>query len=88
MSTFIHDPDATKDYSVDWTAWLEGDTISTSDWAVESGTATLSNQTVNGGVATVFVSGVTSQSVRLRNRITTAGGRTNDRSIHLTVTEQ
>ena len=37
--TFTKDPDAVLDYSVDWTLWLAGDQISTSEWILENGAA-------------------------------------------------
>ena len=35
--TFTKDPDAVLDYSVDWSLWLAGDEISTSEWILEEG---------------------------------------------------
>ena len=35
--TFTKDPDAVLDYSVDWSLWLAGDEISTSEWLLEEG---------------------------------------------------
>ena len=35
--TFTKDPDAVLDYSVDWSLWLAGDQISTSEWLLEEG---------------------------------------------------
>ena len=34
MTTFLKDPDAVLDYSVDWSKWLAGDQIETSTWFV------------------------------------------------------
>ena len=34
MTTFIKDPDAVLDYSVDWSKWLTGMEIVTSAWSV------------------------------------------------------
>ena len=34
MTTFLKDPDAVLDYSVDWSKWLAGDQIQTSAWLV------------------------------------------------------
>ena len=42
--TFTKDPDAVLDYSVDWSLWLAGDEISTSEWLLEEG-ATLEQVT-------------------------------------------
>ena len=35
--TFTKDPDAVLDYSVDWSLWLAGDQISSSEWILEPG---------------------------------------------------
>ena len=71
------------DYSVDWTAWLDGDTIVTSTWSIVpigatpgTGDCTLQNATppVAGGVATVWVSaGISGRFYNLSNTITTVG---------------
>ena len=78
--TFTKDPDAILDYSVDWAKWLAGDQINTSDWTVPVGLAkTLDAATAT--KATVWLSGGDAgQSYTVTNRITTAGGRTEDRS--------
>ena len=80
------DPDETLDYSCDWTPFLAdggspADTIVTSAWSVAPSGPVLSNQATSGALATVFVSGAQAGRVyRLTNRITTAQGRTADRS--------
>lgn len=87
---FIKDPNAILDYSVDWSAWLissttSADTISTSTWIVPSGITQTTNSHTN-TVATVWLSGGSADSTyELTNRITTAGGRTDDRTILIKV---
>ena len=58
--TFIKDPDAVLDYSVDWSKWLAGDQIQTSSWSVsdpaleaadDSNTTTRAVVWLAGGVA-------------------------------------
>lgn len=76
------DPTVKKDYGLDWTAWLDGDTLNGSDWGVTVGTVTLSNPSNDAQHTQVWVEGGTSgERVVLTNRITTAGGRTDERSI-------
>lgn len=87
------DPDATLDYRVDWTAWLNGDTISSSTWIVAevAGAAGLvkSNEDNTATTTIVWLSGGTVNTrYRVTNRIVTAGGRTDDRSFGLLVGEQ
>lgn len=89
MTTFVKDPNAVLDYRVDWSAWLpEGDTIDTSTWTVPSGINkdSESNDTTS---ATVWLSGGTAGvNYQLVNRVTTAGGRTDDRTITISVREK
>ena len=76
--TFVKDPQATTDYSIDWTAPLTAaaDTIKTSSWATDPGVA-IAKSTYTGAVATAFVSGgTTGSSYSVTNTITTPGGRT------------
>jgi hypothetical protein len=94
VKDFEKDPAAKKDYLFDWSAWLPtGDTISSSAWAIDppvpdaslaiAGSPAPSNTTTT---ATVWLTGGTlGQRYVLRNRITTAGGRTDDRSVGITV---
>lgn len=88
QKNFEKDPDAILDFSIDWTDWLAGDTISTGTWIVQSGlTKVKSFYTTSKD--TVFVSsGVAGQTYSLTNRITTANGRVNDETIYILVKEQ
>ena len=82
---FYKDPDAILDYQIDWTAWLGSDTIATSTWTVPTGITkvTSTNTTLT---ATIWVSGGTvDTSYMLANKIVTAGGRTEERSIWINV---
>jgi hypothetical protein len=86
--TFTKDPDAILDYAVDWSRWLAGDTIAASLWIVPAGLAkvTESNSATK---AIVWLSGGTAgQSYTVTNRITTAGGRTEDRSFTIRVEDR
>ena len=72
--------DSTLDYVIDWTAWLNGDTISTSTWTVDAGMteASSSNTTAS---ATIWLSGGTiGNSYTIKNHITTTAGRIEDHS--------
>jgi hypothetical protein len=89
MTTFIKDPDAVLDYSVDWSKWLAGDQIATSAWSVsdpaleagvDSNTPTRTTVWLSGGVAC--------QAYTVTNRITTSGGRTDERSFVIQVQDR
>lgn len=85
---FEKDPNAVLDYVLDWTAWLASDTISTSTYQV-SGDITKASDTNTTTTTTIFLSGGTpGETYRIRNRITTAGGRTADWTFEVTVRDQ
>lgn len=88
MSTFYKDPDAVLDYTGDWAAWLNGDTIQTSTWIPDDG-ITVDSSTHDDTTATVWLSGGTNlETYEVTNRVATAGGRTDDRTIKIKVKEK
>lgn len=81
------DPNATLDYSFDWGPYLTplGDTITLVEWVLSTGLTKVS-QSNTATTATVFVSGgVLDEVETLTCRITTAGGRIDDRTISLNI---
>lgn len=81
------DPDAIIDYIIDWTAWLNGDNIATSAWSLTNASEASSANTTK--TATVFIqAAVAGKIVTMRNRITTTGGRTEDRTLRARVREK
>lgn len=85
---FAKDPEAVLDYAVDWSRWLAGDEIVTSEWTVPSGLTKVSDSKTT-TKATVWLSGGTvGQSYTVTNRITTTGGRTEERSFTIRVEER
>lgn len=80
------DPDATLDYILDWSLWLNaGDTISSSTWEVPAGITKVS-ESYTAKTATVILSGGTEpNNYIVTNRITTAAGLIDDRSINITI---
>lgn len=90
MASYKKDPNATLDYTFDWTAYLTplADTIASVTWVLPAGLTNVSQSNTT-MTATVFVSGGTlGESLQLTCRITTAGGRTDDRSITLKIVER
>lgn len=86
--TFTKDPNAVLDYRVDWSTWLDGDTIATSTWIIPAG-ITKNSDTNSTTATTIWLSGGTvGIRYELTNRITTAGGRTEDRTIKVSVKER
>jgi hypothetical protein len=88
MKTYTKDPEAIKDYSVNWSEWLEGDAVETSAWDVPEG-LTLVTESLEGARATVRVSGGSAGKVyTLRNTITTKAGLRDVRSLGVRVRRQ
>lgn len=86
IKVLLKDPDATLDYSLDWSEWLTTDTISTAAWVATPSGLTIASTTTTTTIATAWVSGGThGTDYDLRCRITTAGGRIDDRTIRLQV---
>lgn len=85
-AVFEKDPDATLDYSVIWTDWLaEGDSIVNAAAIADDG-ITLGADALNGSVHTIWLSGGTpGLRYRVTSRVTSAQGRTDDRSIIIVV---
>lgn len=86
--TIRKDPQAVLDYGFDWSAWLDSDTIATSGWIVPDGLTEVSESNTT-TTTTVWLSGGTaSTTYRVVNTITTAGGRTDERSLLIRVSER
>lgn len=87
---FKKDPNAVLDYTVDWGPYLTplSDTIASVVWVLSSGITKVS-QSNTATTATAFISGgVIDTTETLTCRITTNGGRVDDRSILLNITER
>jgi hypothetical protein len=90
LQTWTKDPAATLDYSVDWDAddWLGTDTIASVTWTVPPGITSVSTSATT-TVATIFLSGgVVAQNYDVVCRITTAGGRIDERTIQIQVRQR
>ena len=75
------DPNATLDYSFDWSPYLSpiADTITTVEWVLSTGLTKVSESFTTTS-ATVFVlGGIEDEVETITCRITTAGGRIDDR---------
>lgn len=87
------DPNATENYQIDWTDWLNGLSIGTSSWTLSSTGITSVASSATSTVATIVVSGGTSGvTYKLTNRIqtSTSTGATKlitDRTININVIE-
>lgn len=86
--TFPKDPNAVLDYSVDWSRWLDGDSIASSAWTVPTGLAKVTETNTDTKAILWLSGGSAGQSYQVTNRITTTGGRTEDRTITIRVEER
>lgn len=85
---FLKDPDATLDFEVDWSDWLNGDTIVSAVWFVQAGITKVSDSHT-GTVATLWLSGGTvGAEYDAACRITTSEGRIDERTITVKVVER
>lgn len=89
MATFLKDPDAVMDFSIDWSNWLlAGDEITASEWFVDAG-LTKQADTNDETSTTVWLAGGTEGvNYTATNRITTAAGRVDDRVVEIRCRER
>ena len=79
------DPQAVLDYTINWTAWLDSDTISAVAWSADSG-ITVDSSSFTDTSATVWLSeGVLGSEYVVTCHVTTAGGREDDRSFKVII---
>lgn len=82
---FIKAPDDILDYVENWATWLGTDTIETSTWTVPTG-ITKDSDTFTSTTCTIWLSsGTAGRKYSIKNKITTAGGRTKARWIEVMV---
>lgn len=86
---FVKDPQAVLDYMYDFTQKLSaGDTITTHDVTVATGDVVKNTSSNTANTVTVWLSGGTVNTTStVRFRITTAQGRTDDRTVKVHVKE-
>ena len=76
-------PSAILDYAIDWSAWLAGDTIATSTWAVHPD-LTVQSTDASTTLATIWLGGGRlGVTYLVANTITTVVGRQETRTIQL-----
>lgn len=92
----VKDPNATLDYPFDWSEWLTdaSDTYASHEFVTTDPADSVADLTVessahSAGVITAFVSGGTEgMTHELTCRITTAGGRIDDRTLFIKIKQQ
>lgn len=81
------DPEANKDYTLDWSTRFPSDPLATSAWVVGTGLTGGSQAfNANAETATIWLSGGTAgRRYFVTNHVTTAGGRADDQSFWIVV---
>jgi hypothetical protein len=89
MFAIDKDPGATLDYTISWADWLVNtDVITASTWTVETGVTKVTDAFTT-TTATIWLSGGThGEEYTVVNRITTQGGRIDERSLIIRVGER
>ena len=85
-SYWMHDPDARLDYAFDWTEWLGGDVITSAEVTADPAVVTADPAVINGSRVTAWLSAATPGRCKVSCKVTTAAGRTDERSQILYVT--
>ncbi len=88
---FKKDPNAELNYTVDWATWLGADTIATSTWTVPTAPGELTNLGDSNTTTTATIKlggGTVGQEYEAVNRILTAAGETEDRTLTFIVEEK
>jgi hypothetical protein len=81
MTTHTKDPDAVLDYVWDWGLWLDpGDTITSHTVTADPGITVDSSTATDTRVTVWLGGGVLGAAYNVSVRITTVGGRTDDRT--------
>lgn len=91
MKSFIKDPDATLDYSFDWSLWLASDSIIASVWSInQSGLSIIpASESFDATSTTLFLTGgADGEKYEVTNTITTNASRTDERSILIRIRQR
>jgi hypothetical protein len=86
--TFAKDKDSLLDYQIDWSRWLDGDTISSSTWTANGDIEIVSSSNTATATTVWLTGGVVGKNYRLTNHIITAAGRAEDRTITVKVRQR
>lgn len=86
----VKDPNAILDYPVDFAAWLTdaGDTYQSHSILVTGGLTVVSSAQSAGVITPILSGGNLGETASFTVRIVTAGGRTDDRTFYLKITER
>lgn len=86
--SFLKDDDAVLDYEWDWSDWLGADTIASHTVTAATGLTVASSTATSTAVTAWLSGGSVGTSYAVTCHIVTAGGRTDDRTVTITVQER
>ncbi|WP_020474565.1 phage fiber-tail adaptor protein [Zavarzinella formosa] len=87
--SFIKDPSARLDYQIDWSDWLDDETIAVSVWTVPAGIIQYGSATNTATSATIWLTGGTpGTDYSIVNQITTTEARINQQTLKLLIRER
>lgn len=87
---YIKDPQASLDYSFDWTDWLGGgEYITGTSWTVPAGVSKVGSETFSTTISTCRISGGTiGNTYTVTCQISTNTGEVDQRSLNLVIQER
>jgi len=92
MSFYLKDPQSRVDYAIDWSGYLDGQTIATSEWTVspaETGGIAIEEASFDLDRSAARLSGgIVGRIYCVANRVTLSDGSADERSITLRVEER
>lgn len=84
--TLRKDPHAKLDYGFDWSDWLvSGETIAASTWTVPDGITEGAKQLDDNSTKIWLSGGTAGETYTITNKVTTSGGRIDERSFEIQV---
>ena len=84
----LKDPDEILDYTFDWSTWLGADTIASDVVTVDAGLTKDSDSNTTTAVTVWLSGGTAGTAYKVSSKVTTAAGRTAERTIIITVKER
>lgn len=91
LPTIDKDPNATLDYSQDWSDWLSpiSDTITgTPVWTLGAGLTKISQSNTTTSASAFISGGVIGSKEPVACKITTTGGRVDERTVYLKIVQR
>lgn len=88
MRTIDKSPGAVLDYGHRWTRWLDGDTIASSTFIVPTGLSSVQKSHTATTTTVWLAGGDVGKSYNVINRISTAAGRIDERTIVVRVVQR